>query len=200
MRRNIVVAVARVIVPCLMLLACDPPKFSNPLSNPQTAKADPRLVGIWNVVIDGKHGTLTVVPNAGATVDLVFVAGDGEKGAFVIGFNAFPTALDGKTYLNMRGKRWVGSDKTELDKEWLIVRYEVTRPRGDTTDTLALWIMQDDEIKAAIAAGRLRGKVETKMAGDVHVTSDTSVVANFVKNANDAKLFRKYGGSFRRQR
>jgi len=179
----------------LVLLACNPPRFSNPLSDPRTAKADPRLVGVWNADMKNEKVTITVVADVGASVDLVLVGDHGSgKGAEVGWFHAFPSVISGKTYLNVKAKRRIGdfgSDKTETDKEGFFLRYEVNN------EALTLWVMDGKEVKAAVALGTLKGSVDTEE--DVHVTSDTGTLANFVKNANDAKLFRKLG-TFRRQR
>lgn len=162
----------------LVLSAC-PPTFVHPLSNPQTAKLDSRMVGIW----DAGSSTVTVAAN-GNNIDIMIVEDKGDaKGLGVTGFNGFASVVGGRTYLNLRSKRWLAGDQVDLGSEWTIAKYEFNSNATEWTVSL----MKEDALRFAITAKKLQANEDK--SGDLHVTSDTGAVAAAIGTADPAKLF-----------
>ena len=116
------------LVLCLLLTGCGDSK--NPLSDPTTSKADKRLLGVWTLV--GNNGQVTNfhVEPAGkmfpaAMMRTTFVQHEKGKPESSGEFLVFPTALGGKTYLNVIDGKAVGF--------YSFVKYELNG------NTLAVW-------------------------------------------------------------
>jgi hypothetical protein len=165
--------------------SCKPPRSHHPLSDPAQAKADTRLPGLWSgKTPDGEAAFLYVVQRSGALVDLVLLGDDGDKGAAVLHYDAFPTVLDGKGYLNLRRRSFKGEygEGPQVDSEYIFARYQVSRD-----GTLTLAVMEDDPVEEAVKAGTLEGKIED---GEVALSADSDHLADFVRRSDGAKLFR----------
>ena len=172
---------------CLFASGCD---SKNPLSDPQTSKADERLAGVWL--------------NRGADGDVNYHAGHaGEKfpacmmrvvgikhnkgnvepaGEFLI----FPTALGDKTYLNVVV---LGRDDKPIknlgEKGWKAVEvdsYTFYKYKFDG-DKLLLYGIDEEAKKKAIKSGKVTGTIENN---SVKFTDTTENVARFVKEAGDS--------------
>jgi hypothetical protein len=169
----------------LALVSCAPPRADHPLSDPKTAKVDAKLVGSWRGTKEGDVVFFHVMEKEAGLIDAVLVGTDSKKGAIVITLEGFTTELGGKKYLNLRPK----TAKTEYGEGWnvsdryLFVLYSVAN------GALSLSMMDDDIVKAAVTAGKLEGEVKD---GDVVLTSDTPKLAEFVKGADSAKLFKLF--------
>lgn len=178
---------------CSLVLAlfalgsCEPPTSKSPLSDPATAKADPGLSGVFRGVVGDAPAMLHFVPSRGPLVDVVVVGVDDDKGAVVLHYEAFPTRLGDKTYLNLRAKRFRGAYATEVElaDEYIFVRYALA-PDG----TLGLWAMNPEPAEASVGKGALAGTI---VDGQVRLTGDSAAVAAFVRGAEDAALFRPFG-------
>lgn len=174
----------------LAVVSCGPPRSSHPLSDPAAAKPDPRLVGLWTGLVNGSKATLQVFAKTGASLDLVLVGDDGEKGAAVLTFDAFPSALGGKTYLNLRAKTFhAWADGFDLSPDYIFARYELTKDGA-----LSLAVMDDAPVKKAVAAKTLAGTVADD---DVTLSASTKDLAEFVRTAKPDELFSSFG-TFRR--
>ncbi|MHB8877885.1 MAG: hypothetical protein ACYC8T_29680, partial [Myxococcaceae bacterium] len=163
--------------------SCGPPESKNPLSDPAQARVDPRLTGLWAGEVNGSAATLQFFPKKGAYVDVVLVGDDGDKGAAVLTFDAFPTALAGKSYLNLRAKTFAGpyGENPSLAAEYIFARYEVGKDGA-----LTLWTMDDAPVKAAVKAGKLKGTAGESTA---KLTASTAELAEFVRGTDGEKLF-----------
>lgn len=176
---------APILLAFALIASCKPPKAKHPLSDPAQAKPDPRLAGLWSGTMERGRAPvmLYAVQRSGALLDLVLFGDDGERGAAVLHFEAFPTVLGGKTYLNLRHKVLLGEygETPQVDAEYLFARYELA---GD--GSLKLSLMDEDAIKKAVADKRLEGSEE---AGAVMITAGTPQLSEFVRKADPARLF-----------
>jgi hypothetical protein len=176
------------------MVSCSPPRSLHPLSDPAQAKADPRLAGTWVGKIDEEWMYLHLYPKEGAALDLVLVGGDGKNGAGVVVFDAFPSVIAGRSYLNLRAKVFrgeYGSDP-EILPDYIFARYAIAKDGA-----LTLWHMDDEgPVKEALTSGALTGTPAAK-GEDVRLTSDSATLAAFVARADPDKLFKRFG-SFRR--
>ena len=176
----------RIALVALALASCSPPESPNPLSDPATAKADKRLDGIFVGRLGDTDGMVRLVPKEGARFDLVLVVDDSPKGAVVLTYDAFPTALAGKTYLNLRRKTFTDTyaEKFELSPDYIFARYEF-----DKSGALTLWTMDSSPVSAAVKEGKLKGK-----EGDpVKLTASTEELAAFVSAAKPDELWHPFG-------
>lgn len=171
----------------LLLCSCVPPESLHPLSDPAQQQADPRLSGTWTGDVNGSRTVLHLFPKTGPFLDLVLVGDDGEKGAVVLTFDAFPSVIGSRTYLNLRRKTFLPpyADATELAPTYIFARYELRRDGA-----LTLWTMDDGPAKQAVAAGTLAGSVGEHA---VQLTASTAQLAAFVAAADDAQLFHRLG-------
>jgi hypothetical protein len=191
-----------VAVPALVLLltGCDDSK--NPLSDPQTSKADERLFGLWRERSDDGE-VYYHVGRAG---------GDFPSGVMrIVGIKhtkgmveppeeylAFPTVLNGKNYLNMvlegdkkqvrllNEKGW----KSDLVNSYTFLRYQVDG------DKLTVWVIDEDAKKKGIKDGKIKGVEEPNRPAKF--TDTTENVARFVTAAGDSLWNTKEPGHFER--
>jgi hypothetical protein len=165
--------------------SCVPPESQHPLSDPAQAKPDARLVGLWAGDFDGAGATIQFFPKTGPYLDLVLTGNDGEKGASVLVFDAFPSTVAGKTYLNLRAKTFEGSyaDKITVASSFIFARYDVAKD-----GSITFFPMDDELVKTSVAAGKLKGSVKD---GTVTLTASTKELAEYVRTADAEKLFKK---------
>lgn len=169
------------------LCSCVPPESVHPLSDPAQQKPDPRLSGTFTGDLNGSRTVLHLFPKTGPYLDLVLVGDDGEKGGVVLTFDAFPSTIGGRTYLNLRHKKFLApyADGTEIVPGYIFARYEVRKD-----GTLTLWTMDETLVKKAVEAGTLAGSVGERA---VQLTASTAELSAFVAGADDALLFSKLG-------
>jgi hypothetical protein len=166
----------------ILIASCGPPRSDNPLSDPAKAKIDPKLVGRWSGVKDKEPVFFQVSEKANGLFDAVMVAQDEKKGAVVLTFEGFSTELGGKRYLNLKPK--VAKDdygeNWDVKPHYLFVLYSVAN------GALSLSLMDEDLMKAAVAGGKLKGRLD---GDDLFLTEETPKLAEFVSKADSAKLF-----------
>ena len=171
---------------CLFASGCD---SKNPLSDPQTSKADERLVGVWRDRSDDGD-TYYHVGHAGEKFPAIMMRvvmikhskGEVEPpGEFL----AFPTVIGDKTYLNVV----IGKDdkliKSLDDKGWKaaeVENYLLLKYQFDGDKLLMLGI-DGDAKKKAIKDGKVKGTVDDNSA---KFTDTTENVARFVTESGDS--------------
>ncbi len=175
----------------LLLTSCFDSKV--PLSDPQKSQPDDRLVGVWrfrggegdwNYYHFGRAGD--ELPASVLQVVYVQHSQDGNirSGELL----AFPTTLDGKTYLNVAEtspeqlqrlleKGWTD----QVLHEFLIFRYQITG------DALSIQWIDNELKKKAVAAGKIKGTIEEDQG---HFADTTENLAKFVAESGDT-LFSK---------
>jgi hypothetical protein len=177
----------RALVALLVLAACEPPESDHPLSDPASAKPDPRLAGHFFGRVNDADCFVHVVPAAGASVDLVMVVNEKDKGAFVLHWQGFSTTVGGKTYLNLQRKTFPDryGEKFDLSPGYIFARYSVAKD-----GSLTLWSMEEDAVKRALKA--VDGEIKND---NVLLHAPSARLAAFVEK--EEKLFKLFG-SFRR--
>jgi len=188
MRPRMVVGLA-----LLLLAGCDGSK--TPVSNPEDAKPDARLAGVWR--FRGEDGQVSYhhigqasekLPAATLrVVSITHKEGRVEPPSEAL---MFPTSLGGNTYLNViRGKE--EQAKALEEKGWKAVdSYFICKYQVDG-DKLLIWFMDRDAKKRAIETGRIKGVIEKrKFATTVKFTDTTENLARFVAQESDS-LFSK---------
>ncbi|MBN1394312.1 MAG: hypothetical protein JW959_04765 [Pirellulales bacterium] len=177
----------------LLLSSCE---SDNPLSDPQKANLDKRLLGIWRLDDSGE----TVYYHVGKASDKLppgvmmavqvrhalngSIQRPGE-------FFAFSTSIGEYNYLNLIGlkdedggvaKLWDDGWKPELISDYLLVKYEV---KGDSLD---IWVMEADAQRLLIESGKIKGVID----GDgTRFTDTTEKLAALMASPEGEKLFPK---------
>jgi hypothetical protein len=179
----------RVLVALLVLAACEPPESDHPLSDPASAKPDPRLPGHFFGRVNDADCFVHLVAAGGAAVDLVMVVHEKDKGAFVLHWQGFPTTIGGKTYLNLQRKTFSDryGEKFDLSPGYIFARYSVAKD-----GSLTLWSMEEEPLKRALAAHTLDGEIKND---NIFLHAPSARLAGFVEK--EEKLFKLFG-SFRR--
>ncbi len=186
----------------LSLAACSGPLESRiALSEPGAAAYDERLVGNWYSAEKGGGWYLHIAPRKETASLEVIGIGVGFKEGDPVRWNrtiAHASAIDGKTYYNVRRVAGAGFDYTAEGERpgFIILRTEFSED-----GTLTLWFMDEDIVRNLIKEGRGR-----KVAGDykgeevpyrVLDMSRPELVA-LIRKVTPEKLFRCDVGPFRR--
>lgn len=158
------------------------PVSQNPLSSPENAGTDPRLVGVWY----GKSGEDEIFLHfiQGAVLQVVEVDHEKKGGAHTTLYNVFVTVLGEQHYLNIREGK---------NKPYYLAHYQLKE------GVLKISLMSDNSLAKAIKAGKLKGTVTGKPEDlDVTITDTTERLAGFVKKSETEKLFDQKFGTFKK--
>ncbi len=182
---------------CLLLASCIDSK--HPLSDPEKAKADAELAGVWRVKPDsgdvsgnveyyhvGKAGDK--LPAGVMRVVTVGYAKDGtlpRPGELL----AFSTSVGENRYLNIAfidGKDIdqfaMAGWKPTLVQGYIVAKYQV---QGDV---LTLWGLDPDAKRRVIEAGKIKGTIEKN---SVFFTDTSENIAALLSDPKNANLFAK---------
>jgi len=191
-----------VVVPAAILLAAGCDDSKNPLSNPQTSKADERLVGLWRERSDeGEiyyhigHAGKNFPSGIMRAVSVEHSKGQVEQPEEYL---LFPTVVEGKTYLNVV----IDGDKKQVrrlnDKGWkadLVDSYTFLRYQEDG-DKLTAWVIDEDAKQKAIRGGKIKGVEQANRPARFTDTIDNLV--RFVAGAGDSLWNTKEPAHFER--
>jgi hypothetical protein len=162
------------LVLCLLLSACVATS-ENPLSSPETAQPDPKLIGTWHEKGDNNESYEFTLKDA----HWMHVE-DRKNDKPVESYDMFVTVIDGNRFLNVRH---VGLDEQghPFKKEYFVMRYEVTN------HVFSTWMLDQDKAAAAVRSGKLKGTVQenqSKVGNPPHSDVDVFLQdsgANMVK-------------------
>jgi hypothetical protein len=171
---------------CLFATGCDDSK--NPLSDPNTSKADERLVGVWrNRSDDGEayyhigHAGEKFPANMLRIIEIKHSKGTVEPPEEYL---VFPSAIGDKTYLNAV----LDGDKKLVkrldEKGWKAVEvdnYTFLKYQCDG-DKLVVYLIDESAKQEAIKGGKIKGTVDNNSA---KFTDTTKNVARFASEAGD---------------
>lgn len=189
------------LVLCLLLTSCVTDSL-NPLSSPDTAQADPRLVGDWRGGTDSDPNTcrFSITKASWMHVDIIHPKEKREPNELPDSYDFFPSVIGKGTFLNvvMVGK----DDKGHPTKTYLFLRYKFSG-----NNVLNMWMMSQEVPATAIHTGKLKGLVKQNGSilgqpsrPDVDVTlQDTGAnIVKFIQNSNIDELFNnKMNGFYR---
>jgi len=182
---------------CLLLSSCET-KSHNPLSSPDTARLDQRLVGDW-YGSDGQD-TFHFTATHGPWIHVEVIPRKTDEGKRTVLFTSrpetydlFPTVIGRYTYLNV--KVTGDDDEDQSGPSYVFVRYTVSGDR-----VLQMWMISQDAAADAVRAGWIKGVIhqdkDPLMVGkpprpDVDVTlQDTSAnLVALIQNSNVKRLF-----------
>ncbi|MCE0484166.1 MAG: hypothetical protein LV479_08015 [Methylacidiphilales bacterium] len=179
---------------CLLLTSCVVTS-DNPLSSPETAKPDPRLVGDWFTKAEGDvfHFTIT----HGAWMHVVITSKADNRPGMIDRkpeeYDFFPTVIGNETFLNVR---LIDKDKQGHPlKTYTFLRYSISPDR-----ILRMEMISQDAVAEAVRAGKLKGTIHQDknplMVGqpahpdiDVTLHDSTSRLFAFLRDSNRDTLF-----------
>lgn len=191
-----VVAVAAAAFSLVVIAGCEPPLSVNPLSDPASAKADPRLKGVFVANLDGGEAWLHFNPrSAGPVVDVVLIGHDDQQGAMVLHYEGFATQIGSASYLNLRAKKFddILDQRYTLAPMYLFAKYEIAKDGA-----LTLSVMDDEPATKAIRKKEIDGKVseggalsdEKIVTGHGTIlTADSAKLSAWVSKSTDLELF-----------
>ncbi|HEY0107613.1 MAG TPA: hypothetical protein VGB91_16140 [Rhizomicrobium sp.] len=165
------------------LAACYPPVTTHPVGTTAGLAPDPALTGLWKGTnSDGKPGYFHFLQQSdGTTVALIVEAGPKAEDWNVA---TLTTARLGANRVMNATLQWT-NDKPETAPPGTVpVLYRI-----DARGTLTLALMDETAVKAAIAAGRIKGTVGTGEFGDAIITADPKALDALFASPGAVKLF-----------
>jgi len=170
---------------CLLLSSCVATS-ENPLSSPETAQPDPKLVGTWHEKCDADETFEFTVKD----VHWMHVE-DRKKDKPAEFYDLFITVIDGNRFLNVRH---VGLDEQghPFKKEYFVMRYEVT------DHVFSTWMLDQDKAAEAVRSRKLKGRVHQNQSTvgnpphpdvDVFLQDSGANVAKFIHDNGPRALF-----------
>jgi hypothetical protein len=179
------------IVVCTLLLAgCLPVTSKTPVGTTVGLGADPALIGTWQGY-DQEHHHLHVYLHIYARKDVGLIAvqvatGNKQEDGGVMLYQLKTTTLGANRFLDVfkfcddgDQAKW-----TDLNGGSTPVLYRIAH------HTLTLSQLDEDKVKAAIAAGAIAGTVEPGDYGDVQLTADAKTLDAFMARPETAKLYK----------
>jgi hypothetical protein len=164
----------------------------NPLSDPGTAKADPKLAGVWAANMNGAEVWLHFNPReTGAVVDVLMIGHDPKDGAMVLHYEGFPSQIGGKSYLNLREKTFANMWESAytVSTHYIFARYDFEKD-GSLTLSVMDGTPATEAIRKKEIAGGVRG--ESELFTENTLTADSAALAAWVVKAGPG-LFDKLG-------
>ena len=176
----------------LFVAACLPVTTKNPVGSTAGFKQDPALVGLWRAEPDknnkdDKTGYIAFL-NAEEDGTMTGLMIEPAKGAGDWGsYRLKPTTLGSNHYLNawpvMNNDRAAEPDEAKSD---FLLLY-----RFGKDGRLMLYLLDEDATRAAVKAGKIKGKIEPGSSGDVHITAEPKDLDTFFASKQGAALFVK---------
>lgn len=180
----------------LVALAGCLPEAVHPLSDPDQASRDQRLLGLWSATIE--DGTLFAhfLSEGGSVMEIMTVSyeddGDGEW----LAFSMFASRVGDDWYMNVKPLAESGEAFDQAEQNYYLSRYEIT---GD--GRLTVWTMTEGAVIEDIRAGKVGGVVEEGgWVTTIRITEGTEGLTSYVRGSDPARLFGERLGEFRRVR
>ncbi len=177
----------------LLLNSCVDTK--NPLSDPEKAKADPQLFGVWRRATDNGGAEYYHVGLAGGKLPPGMMQAisvtHNKDGSLARGEDMpiFSTTIGENHYLNVVGIDEKNRDQFEK-KGWqagLVEGYWLLKYRVKG-DSLSVWEIDRDVKRRLITAGKIKGTIEENPA---FFTDTTEKLASLLASPEGAELFKK---------
>ena len=184
----------------LLAAACLPVTSKTPVGTTAGLGADPALIGTWKVIPDRRKdnaqdgngpGFIHFILAKDGTITALTVStgkpGDAAKshGEWSV-FAASTAQLGQNRILNVRETSENGEPAKDEDAQNIPVLYRFGRG-----GKLTLYLIDEKEAKAAIAAGKIEGTVEAGDYGDVALTAPADKLDAFFASDDGAALFKE---------
>lgn len=180
----------------LLLSSCGRVRVISPLSDPEKAKPDERLCGMWKpekkddeaseiaFLFIGKVG----LQNSPAGI-MKAMAMELDKNNNIrdLSLYFFTTSAADERYANLFGEDVVNPDKSPVwnkknMRSFLLYKYKIEDHK------LTIWHIDDDAVEVAVRKGQVKGKIEEGNTTTVTLT-DGEDLLRYLKAGGDKKLF-----------
>ncbi len=189
-----------VIISCI-LLSCGSVLSVQPLSDPKKAKFDKRVEGVWNCKIDSSEVYLHFGKENDNKTQILSVEHKADGVIDFAQFTMFPTIIDNEYYMNLQVKE-SSIDFPNSKNLYIIVKYKINK-----TNTLSLFLIDEDKVKDSIKKGDLKGNIpdySLKKNGDsdkkfivlnnfIEITDSSHNIAEYIKLVDSNKIFKLIG-------
>ena len=179
--RNLLLGLLPVLLPgCL-------PETRNPITPPEAAIEDDRLLGLWSARVEDEDIFLHVLraDNNQLAILVVSHRPDGRGG--IDNYQGHVSALGDRRFVNLRPVEDSTVDNSNPDLGYLIIGYD-----WDGPDRLVARFLAEQPLVDAIAAGTLTGSVTDDGAGlgrDVMLTAESAQLAAYLTAGDPAVIF-----------
>jgi hypothetical protein len=169
----------------LALAGCYPPITTHPLGSNAQTKPDAALAGTWKGVdTDGKPRYVHFLQQSDGTLSAVVVE-SGAKAEDWFAAKLTCAKLGANRFLNGR-LEWT-NDKPENEIPGTVpILYEI-----DAKGALTLALMDEDKVKDAVRAGKIKGTIEKGQMGDVTITESPAALDRLFAAPSVTTLFAK---------
>jgi len=172
--------------------------MKEPLSNPDEAKLDDRLLGPWKFVDEKVKGHPPILHIGKADIRRappgimkgVWLENDEKNQVQVSTYYFFPTCLGQAHYSNILDVNPLDGEKPKTWNEnrvedWLLTKYAVEN------DRLTIWLLAAKAAEEAVQKGEVKGIIEEKglLKFKRTLLTDSKDLCHFLLNGGDKKLF-----------
>jgi hypothetical protein len=174
----------------LLLTACLPVSTKAPVGATAGFKPDDALDGTWKARQPDGKGTMFFhfLKNGDGTMTAIMVGPATKKddGGWMV-FEVQTATLGERRFMNARETFDAGAPATG---DMAVVPFPVLYSFDDK-GVLTLYLIDEDAAKAAIAAGKIAGKIESGSYGDVVLTAPSADLDRFMQSPDGLALFPK---------
>jgi len=153
--------------------------FLNPLSSPQDATPDKRLLGKW-VAKEKKNSGVYLQVDREPNGEMRISSFGGENTEQDSPFTMFTTRLGRHYYMNLN------ATDEDRGKGYLIAKYAV---RGDE---LTVWILDADKVKSAITQGKIKGQPGGRL-GITTISDSPEKIASLLEGSGGNHFIELFG-------
>jgi len=173
----------------ISLSACFPPQTTHPVGTTVGLANDPALVGLWRGKSDSSDDDRDIyfhfLPTLSGTITVVMVQAGPQPDADWSVAMVTTTTLGGNHIMNATMQFADGKADTEDNPHGSIPLLY----RFDGPNRIVLYLMDEDETKAAIQAHKIAGTVEPGQFGDAVITASPKDLDAFMATKKGAALF-----------
>lgn len=182
----------------LGLSSCGWVRVTSPLSDPEKARPDERLCGMWKATERDEFSSYSAFLFIGKVgrqgvpagiMEAMAMETDANKSVRDMSLYFFTTSAADDRYANFFLEEAINPDKTPAwnkknMRSFVLYKYKVEE------DKLTIWGMNDDGVEDAVRSGQVKGKIEEGNTKTVTLT-DGEDLLRYLKGGGDKKLFKE---------
>ncbi len=180
----------------VLMLACMPADFKNPLSDPTSGEVDPALPGVWmsrdkdtRQSNKNSYEMLYFISTEEKALEMILV-NPNDKPA-ILAFKGFVTKIDDNAYLNLqyRISENIKTEEVQYSETFWIIKYQLSRD-----GVLTLSYLDDEKVDQLLESGVLNGEEIARTGGgtDIHITNSTAELQQLIRTTKTEELFTEH--------
>jgi hypothetical protein len=175
-----------VVLAFVLALAACVPTSRHPLTAPQDAVKDGRLIGLWTGMVDDERVYFHFIDKGDEDLHAVGAShGDGDRRGGWSAYGIRTARLGATWYLTAEVLVEDGKSVAEEDDRYLLCRYQIT-----ASGELEVWLMSEEPVILDIEAGKIAGQVdEGRFATEIELTAPSAELAAYVAAADPERVF-----------